>query len=217
MKLRNICSIAAVCLLAGVPTVGGASEIFQLTSDHCTGGCLGGAASAGSITVNEVGGNLVVNITLNAGFQFVSTGFETDIGFNLVGNPQINITGVTTGFAPTGGNPQSAGSLHMDGTGFFEYGLTCTACGNGGSNPQPGPLNFTIDAANALTIASLEQNASGQFFAVDLIGAGGRTGAVDASTGGGDIPLPEPGPLALLAIGLLALAGSRKWAGRAQG
>ena len=202
-------SFLAVAALA-MPSIGQAA-LFNLTSDHCTGGCLGGAASAGTITVTDLGGGtLSFSVNLNAGFSFVSTGFDADFGFNLVGNPLITYTGVTSTFTPVA-NPESAGSLHMDGTGFFEYGLTCTSCGNGGSNPQPPPLNFTIHGTG-LTLGSLEVNAVGQFFAVDLLG-NGNTGAVDASfctANCGDIHVPEPAPLALLAIGLLAIVGSMR-------
>jgi hypothetical protein len=176
---------------------------FQLTSDHCSGGggCLGGNTSAGTITITDQGANTVsVNITLSSA-QFVHTGFDTDIGFNLAGNPTITYSGVTSGFTPTGSNPQpvaSGSGLHMDGTGFFEYGVTCTACGNGGSNPQSGPLNFTITSAG-LSTASFQQNAAGQFFAVDVLG-NGNTGAVDAST---PTPVPDGGMTLVLLGGVL--------------
>src|SRR5262249_54741309 len=131
--------------------------------------CLTGQTSGGTVTVvDNGGGSLTFTVTLANSNKFVSTGFETDFGFNLAGNPSITYSSVATGFAATGANPQSAGSLHMDGTGNFEYGVTCTACGSGGSNPQDGPLTFTI-SGTGLTLASLETNAAGQFFAVDLI------------------------------------------------
>ena len=64
------------------------------------------------------------------------------------------------------------------------------------SNPQPGPVDFTI-AAVGLTINSLQQNSFGQFFAVDLIGSSGNTGAVDArasepAAAAAAAGLPEP-------------------------
>src|SRR5215470_11490515 len=158
MKLTLTLTGAAIAFATGL-LFSGASHAntieFSLTSDHCTGGCLGTATSAGTITITDVSTGVVsVNVSLASGFQFVSTGFDTDIGFNLAGNPTITYSGVTAGFAPTGANPQLAAGapgLHMDGTGFFEYGVTCTLCGNGGSNPQPGPVNFTISAAGLST------------------------------------------------------------------
>jgi hypothetical protein len=153
-----------------------------------------------------------VNVTLASGFRFVSTGFDTDLGFNLAGNPTITYSAVTTGFAATGGSPQSAGSLHMDGTGFFEYGVNCTACGSGGSNPQSGPLNFTVTDGATFSTASFEQNAAGQFFAADLIG-NGNTGAVDASVRSVAVPGPIVGaglPGLIAACGGLLALGRRR-------
>jgi hypothetical protein len=175
---------------------------FSLTSDHCGGGCLTGQTSAGTITVTDVSaGTVLVTVALVNGNQFVSTGFDTDFGFNLTGTPTITFSNVTSGFTPNA-NPETAGSLHMDGTGFFEYGVQCTACGNGGSNPQSGPLSFDITGAG-LTVASFIQNAAGQFFALDLMsGTTGNTGAVDASVVS-SVPLP---PAALLfGTGLVGL------------
>jgi hypothetical protein len=194
---------------------------FALTSDHCTGtgGCTNGA-TAGTITVNDAGGNLAISVTLNPGFHFIDTGFQADIGFNLAGISSIMYTAQTAGWVPLTGATQTTGSLMMDGAGNFQFGTTCTTGCPGGGASNPFPLQtvaFTVDATANLTVASLTQNAAGQFFAVDVIGFNGNTGAVDASTSGGGGDVPEPGPLALLAIGLLALAGSRKWAGRAQG
>jgi PEP-CTERM motif len=201
-----VLAIVSAFMLLGVSSasaVVATSQTFDLTSDHCTGGCLTGQATGGTVTVvDNGGGSLTFTVSLINGNKFVSTGFETDFGFNLAGNPTITFSGVTSGFTPNA-NPETAGSLHMDGTGFFEYGVNCTACGSGGSNPQNGPLSFTI-TGTGLTLASLEQNAFGQFFAVDMIsGTTGNTGAVDASTP--HTSVPEPASLGLLGSALVSL------------
>jgi hypothetical protein len=190
-------SVAALLFLLTLDVSRASAETitFQLTSDHCNGagGCLGGASSAGTVTIKDVSAGVVsVDVTLNAGFKFVSTGMETDFGFNLAGGPTITESALTTGWTPENivNNTESAllgnNGFHDDGTGFFEYGETCTICGNGASNAQPGPFDFTI-TASGLTTASFIRNApvggaaQGQFFVVDLIGNGGNTGPVDAS------------------------------------
>jgi hypothetical protein len=206
--------LAAVVLGIASQTANAAVLTFNLTSDHCSGGCLTGQTSGGLITITDAGANTVtVMVALANNNKFVKTGFDTDFGFNLSGNPTITYSGVTSGFDPTGSNPQAAGSLHMDGTGFFAYGVTCTVCGPGASNPQTGPLNFTITAAG-LSTASFVQNADNQFFAVDMIsGTTGNTGAVDASVK--NVTTPEPNVLFGLGLGLvsLGLAGRRYFLG----
>ena len=192
--------------LLGMTTIAShaATLQFSLTSDHCDGGCLTGQTSGGTITITDVSGGVSVNVTLLNGNEFVHTGFDTDFGFNLTGTPTITFSNVTTGFAPNA-NPETAGSLHMDGTGFFQYGVQCTGCGPGGSSPLSGPLSFDITGAG-LSVLSLIENASGQFFAVDLMsGTTGNTGAVDASVLS-PVPLPPAALLfgtALVGLGVL--------------
>jgi hypothetical protein len=123
------------------------------TSDHCTGSCLTGQPnSGGSMTVTDNGaGTLSFNIQLFNGNQFINTGFDASLAFNLSDDPLI--TSITySGINPAAnytlpnsvGNVQTAGNLHVDGTGFFQFGLE--GIGSGGSDPLGSSLVFSITA-----------------------------------------------------------------------
>jgi len=220
-KLRNVLGIAAMALVAGLPATSRADLItYIFTSDHCTGGCIGGQTNGGTLTVNNPStGTLIFTVNLANGNQFVNTGFDASFGFNLSGSPLITYSAISpaANFTIPGGNPQAAGSLHMDGTGFFMYGLE--GVGNGGSQPDGSSLSFTITGAG-LTLGSLTANAEGQFFAADIIsGTTGNTGAIDASvttsstggpSGSGTVPEPSSTALALLGVALLGITFVRR-------
>ena len=188
----------------GASSASAASLTFQFTSDHCTGGCLTGQTSGGTVTVTDTGANTVsVSVQLANGNQFVNTGFDASFGFNLAGNPTITYSAINpaAGFTIPGGNPQSAGSLHMDGTGFFEYGLE--AVGSGGSQPQGSSLTFTI-TGTGLDVTDFQANADNQLFAADIIsGTTGKTGGIDVS--GGTVTTPEASSTLLLSLALIGV------------
>ena len=214
MKRHMLAATTVVALLflltLGASLASANVVTFSLTSDHCGGfntdnsGCLPAGGSAGTITLTDVTGGVSVDVTLGSAYKFVSTGFQTDFGFNLTGSPTIAFSGVTAGWTPNG---TTAGSLMMDGTGTFQYGLVCTVCSNGGSNPQTGPLDFTI-TGTGLSTSSFTTNSLGQYFAVDILGQG-VTGAVDAS--GPTTTVPDGGmTLMLLGGALVGLESLRR-------
>ena len=122
----------------------------------------------------------------------------------MAANPSITYSALSATFTIPGGSSPSqiAGTYHENGTGDFEYGVVWGG-GSGGGNADPNPvLSFTI-TGTGLTLASLEQNAAGQFFAADIIsGTTGNTGAVDASQALPPTSIPEPETYALMLAGL---------------
>src|SRR5215467_8275991 len=118
------------------------ADQYQLTLDHCTGGC--GTAPFGTIDVTQKGVNTVnIAVSLIPGDKFVRTGFPGSFAFDLIGNPMITVSNLTGGWSAVSLN---AGTLHFDGFGYLDYALTCgnPACGNGGGHGYAGPLSFDV-------------------------------------------------------------------------
>ena len=216
-KLSNLAAAVGLALGAAAPASAATGDIagFDLTSDHCTGGCGPQSPSFGRIIVTDlVGDALGFNITLNNGNQFVQTGLDLTLAFNLTANPTITYSTLSAGFTIPGGTSplQSAGTYHMNGTGDFDYGVVWGG-GPGGGNADPNNvLSFTI-SGTGLTLASLEQNALGQFFAADILsGTTGLTGAVDASDRLPPTSIPEPETYAMMlaGLGLMAFVARRR-------
>lgn len=96
-----------------------------------------------------------------------------------------------------------------DGTGDFEYSESCTSCGSGGSNPNPGPNVFDVQLTGITPSSFIQQSTGGQFFAVDILsGTTGKTGPVDASAFSA-VPAPVIGHglVVVLAVGGVFFGG----------
>lgn len=188
------------------------ADEYTLTLDHCTGSC--GTAPFGTIDVTQAGANTVkVAVSLTSGDEFVATGFPGSFAFDLIGNPDIAVSNVTSGWSLLS---TTAGKLQFDGFGDLDYTLICGACGNGGSNPFAGPLSFDVTAAG-LTPGTFEE-LSGippgneqAYFVADIIGANGNSGPVGATLTGTSAT-PEPAALLLFGVGasLLTLSSIRR-------
>src|SRR5205809_295341 len=175
--------LASVFTLTAFPPAAFAVS-YNLSIDSCGGaGCGGGPF--GSVTVTQSGpnptGQVSVTVALNTGVKFISsTGSPEAFGFNLVGNPTISVTNISSGFSLAS---TTAGSVHFDGLGLFEYAINCaTATCQGGG---PSSLSFDV-LATGLTEASFAELSTGGsppvFLVADILGTNSKTGDVGALT-----------------------------------
>jgi len=208
-------ALAVASSMASAISVENSSLTFLLTSDHCSGTCGGGAnpqPSFGTIVVTDLPGDVLgFNITLINGNKFVQTGLDLTFGFNLAGNPTLTYSGLSSGFTIPGGTSptQTSGTYHENGTGNFQYGVVWGGGGGGGNADTNPVLSFSV-TGTGLTLASLQQNAVGQYFAADIIsGTTGNTGAVDASLVT-SVPEPETYAMMLAGLGLLGFVAARR-------
>ena len=212
ISLLGRMNLAAALVAAGLLLAGSAAQatpiIYDLTSDHCTGGC--GTPPFGDVTLTQSGTTVDISVHLNSPSWFVKTGSADNQAFKF--NAVDVVLGDITVDVHIPGLVASTGALNGDGTGNFSFGINCPTCGGGASDKFNNDIVFHV--ANA-TIADLTgTNNLGNVFVADIIsnvanGGTGNTGPVDAT-----IPrtVPEPSTAAMLLIGLAGLG----WVGRAR-
>src|SRR6184192_3013080 len=110
-RLGAVAALLTIGLLLAASSA--RADLFEFTSDHCTGTC--GTPPFGTVTLTQNGGTVDVDVHLFTGIQFVQTGAADFQAF------KFNATGVVLGDitvdAHTPALVAAAGAFNGDGTG----------------------------------------------------------------------------------------------------
>lgn len=188
-KLRTVCLalVLAAAVLGCSSAAYADATTFNLTVPNTQ---LSGTYPPGTVfatvSLTTVGNNISATVTGGPGFSLFGQGGM--VGFNVAGNTTgLAISGLASGFSYSGGG-------QMDGFGNFQVVIDGPQASQNVSS-----VSFTVSRTDGFTSV----NQLGPFVAHVYADGNGLTGF--AGGGGGEVP--EPGTLALLGSGLLAVGG----------
>jgi hypothetical protein len=202
MLLRAAIALAAVGFLGLAPNGARAALVYDLTIDHCTGGCsTGGVTPFATVTISQSGGVDTFTVVTNSPtyvFNGNGNGFDA-FAFSLASGTGQTIT-LSAAMLAAGFSVDLSLPQHQDGFGDYTYGIALTNAGTGATS-----LSFTLTDPNPLTTASFSFGTGGSgdaLFTADILSLNGLTGVVG---GGIASAVPEPSTWAMMILGFAGI------------
>jgi hypothetical protein len=212
---ENFLGVFALLVAAAVAPANAAPIVYDLTSDHCSGGCAPAGTIFGTVSLNQNGTTVDVTVDLANGFSFAKTG-SVDFQSFLFSGVGVAIGDITVD-ARSPVEAKAAGPFTASGIGTYGFGINCPSCGNGLSGASATNTADLVFHVASATIADLIP-ASGSPFAADIgnitVGSNfnGQTGPIDASLH--TTATPEPITSGLVGTGLIGLFFLRRRAAK---
>lgn len=211
-------SSVAVGLIALMFTASAhASNIVTFNLDTLGAGLLQGTTqgtSLGTVTLTQTGNTVAVNVALATGAYFVNTGGpHTPFVFNLGTTPTSvsAITATQTDLTTTSTSvfTYSVGPLGATPFGYFDNGVVCSSCSNGGSPPHYSMMDFTITGVSNSDFIGNNDSSGNWYVGADVF-YNQYTGTVASGTPMSPVPEPHTYAMLLAGLGLMGFIALRK-------
>ncbi len=189
-----------------------ASTVYNLDVNN---GCCG-TGPYGTVQLTQNGSKEVdFLVSLNSGFDFVLAGFGFDLTVGGFGTPVVTVSqaSINAGFNSNAIGFANFQALPMDGFGRFNYVISAQQ----GWQPIGQSLSFSVTDSTGISISNFLVNSTGgdkaSYFVADILctactshqtGFVGSDGVAIAGSNGVGSTAPEPAPLLISGLGLLA-------------